>query len=121
MWGGRGSGSYLSKSRESTRCWFALSAGVFALELFRIAESGLWIDQFLQGGLHTFGWYERRRILQLAAITIFIIVSLTIFKRVRIGSGVGSESCNLRILRACSICLDSVFLATLDGCNFAAS
>lgn len=73
-------------SAKRRHWWYALSAATCVLELLRLGDASLWAGRYLEEALQVLGWYERRRILQVAAISIFAIVCLAILRRMRVGS-----------------------------------
>ena len=75
-----------STSRNSKRWWFALSLGLMALGLLRLAEASLWIDSYLQQALYTLAWYAHRRLLQVVAIVLFAIGLFAVLSRLRLTS-----------------------------------
>jgi hypothetical protein len=70
-----------SSSRSATSWWVALSVGLLALGVLRIAEAGLWIDGFLRRGLQLTGWYGHHRALQITCIIAFALALVIVLKR----------------------------------------
>jgi hypothetical protein len=55
--------------------------GLLALGQLRIAQAGLWMEDYLQGGLRAMGWYDHRRPLQVACIMAFAVSFWTVLRR----------------------------------------
>ena len=65
--------SLSSRTQRDACWWLILSIGLLALALFRIAEAGVWVDDYLRHGLHVIGWYDHRRPLQVICIGAFAL------------------------------------------------
>jgi hypothetical protein len=62
-----------SKERSGALWWLVLSVGLLILGLFRIAEAGVWLDDYLREGLAVTGLYAHRRLLQITCILAFAV------------------------------------------------
>lgn len=72
--------SLTSKSGRDAGSWLALSIGLCVLGVLRIADAGVWTDDYLRSGLIDLGWYDHRRPIQIACIASFAVALVPVLR-----------------------------------------
>lgn len=70
-----------SRSRSGAGSWLTVSIGLAVLGLLRVAEAGVWTDDYLRNGLFELGWYGYRRVIQMVCIAAFALLLFAILAR----------------------------------------